>query len=189
MWKNFLLFFVISLALAGTALAGEPHNPVVQLHTSRGDIKVELFEKEAPVTVANFLAYATGGFYDGTIFHRVIAGFMIQGGGFTPAFQQKATRAPIANEASTTLKNSRGAIAMARTSAPDSATSQFFINLVDNAMLNRPYPDGYGYAVFGRVIQGMEVVDNIGAVKTGRQGDFQDVPVEQVRIISIKRVN
>jgi peptidyl-prolyl cis-trans isomerase A (cyclophilin A) len=168
------------------AVSAEAKNPLVVMETSMGTVKVELFEKEAPISVKNFLDYASSGFYSGTIFHRVINGFMIQGGGFTTEFKQKATQAPIKNEAANGLKNQRGTLAMARTGAPDSATSQFFINVVDNDMLNRPKPDGFGYAVFGKVVEGMDVVDKIKAVKTGFYRGFQDVPEQQVVIKSIK---
>lgn len=186
MLRKMFAAIVIVVMSAGLALAAGKHNPVVLMETSLGNMKIELFEKDAPVSVKNFLEYANGGFYNGTIFHRVIAGFMIQGGGFSTEFHQKPTRAPIKNEASNGLKNQRGTVAMARTGAPDSATAQFFINVVDNAMLNRPNPDGYGYAVFGKVIEGMDVVDRIKSVKTGMYHGFQDVPVEQVVIKSVK---
>ena len=154
------------------------------IETSMGSITLELDETKAPVTVKNFIDYAKAGHYDGTIFHRVIDGFMIQGGGFTPAMEQKKTRDPIKNEATNGLSNARGTIAMARTSVVDSATSQFFINLVDNAFLNfrAPTPQYYGYAVFGKVTEGMDVVDRIAKVKTGFAGPHQNVPVEPVVI-------
>jgi len=188
MFKKMLLIVVMVLVSVGIACAGGKKNPVVVMETSLGTVKMELFEKEAPISVKNFLDYADSGFYNGTIFHRVISGFMIQGGGFTTEFKQKPTKSPIKNEAANGLKNTRGTLAMARTGAPDSATSQFFINVVDNAMLNRPNPDGHGYAVFGKVVEGMDVVDKIRAVKTGFSRGFQDVPVEQVVIKSIKVV-
>jgi peptidyl-prolyl cis-trans isomerase A (cyclophilin A) len=151
-----------------------------------GDIKVELYEKEAPETVKNFLSYVNDKFYDGTIFHRVIAGFMIQGGGFTPDMQQKATKPPIKNESSNGLKNDTYTLAMARTSVPDSATSQFFINVKSNDFLNKASAqDGVGYAVFGKVIEGMDVVNKIEKVQTGRKGMHGDVPVEPVVINSV----
>ena len=154
------------------------------IETSMGSITLELDETKAPVTVKNFIDYAKAGHYDGTIFHRVIDGFMIQGGGFTPAMEQKKTRDPIKNEATNGLSNARGTIAMARTSVVDSATSQFFINLVDNAFLNfrAPTPQYYGYAVFGKVTEGMDVVDRIAKVRTGFAGPHQNVPVEPVVI-------
>ncbi len=149
-----------------------------------GKITLELDDAKAPITVKNFIDYAKSGHYNGTIFHRVIDGFMIQGGGFTPAMEQKKTRDPIKNEATNGLSNARGTIAMARTSVVDSATSQFFINLVDNAFLNfrAPTPQYYGYAVFGKVTEGMDVVDRIAKVRTGFAGPHQNVPVEPVVI-------
>ncbi|HWP93721.1 MAG TPA: peptidylprolyl isomerase [Thermodesulfobacteriota bacterium] len=155
--------------------------------TSLGDIKIELYPDKAPITVENFLSYAKDGFYNGTIFHRVIPGFMIQGGGFTPNMEQKPTKSPIKNEADNGLKNEPGTIAMARTSVVDSATSQFFINQVDNQFLNHGSRD-FGYAVFGKVVEGMDVVNKIAQVKTGRVGPFQDVPLEPVVIESVKIV-
>ncbi|MDR1646965.1 MAG: peptidyl-prolyl cis-trans isomerase [Zoogloeaceae bacterium] len=160
--------------------------PSVEIVTSKGRIVIALDAEKAPKTVENFLAYAKAGFYDGTIFHRVISGFMIQGGGFTPEMAQKAPRDPIENEAKNGLRNRRGAIAMARTSNPHSATSQFFINLVDNASLDYPSPDGWGYAVFGEVIEGMSVIDKIAQVATGRKNGHADVPIEPVRIQSVQ---
>ncbi|MBR4604200.1 MAG: peptidyl-prolyl cis-trans isomerase [Kiritimatiellae bacterium] len=154
------------------------------METSKGTITLELDEEKAPVTVANFVEYARAGHYDGTIFHRVIDGFMIQGGGFTKDMNQKPTRDPIRNEAANGLKNARGSIAMARTSVVDSATSQFFINLVDNDFLDfrNPTPSGFGYAVFGRVSDGLEIVDAIAKVKTGTRGRYENVPDETVLI-------
>ena len=159
--------------------------PTVILHTNFGAITVELFEDKAPQSVANFVQYARDGYYDGTLFHRVISNFMIQGGGFDTSFQQKLTRDPIENEADNGLGNERGTLAMARTNDPHSATSQFFINVTDNDFLNhRSKANGqtWGYAVFGRVIDGMDVVDAIRAVDTGRRGMHQDVPVDDVII-------
>ncbi len=159
---------------------------MVLLSTSMGDIKIELYENEAPETVKNFLRYVNDKFYDGTIFHRVIPGFMIQGGGFTETMQQKPTRPPIKNEAGNGLKNDTGTIAMARTAIPDSATSQFFINVKNNDFLNRDKAqDGVGYAVFGKVIEGMDVVRKIEQVPTGRKGMHADVPLEPVVIKSV----
>ena len=154
------------------------------MDTSMGTITLALDDEKAPETVANFVRYAKDGHYDGTIFHRVIDGFMIQGGGFTKDMNQKATREPIRNEAMNGLKNARGTIAMARTMVVDSATSQFFINLVDNGFLDfqSPTPQGFGYAVFGKVTDGMEVVDAIAKVKTGFAGPHQNVPEEAVVI-------
>ncbi|WP_408647826.1 peptidylprolyl isomerase [Xenophilus arseniciresistens] len=158
--------------------------PRVKLATSAGDIVLELAPAQAPKTVANFLQYVQDKHYDGTVFHRVIDGFMIQGGGFTPTLQQKPTRAPIALEASNGLRNDRGTIAMARTNVPDSATAQFFINVKNNDMLNASRPSGDGYAVFGKVVSGMEVVDKIRAVPTGVRNGMGDVPLEPVLIRS-----
>jgi len=155
---------------------------MIKLHTNHGTITLELDADKAPKSVANFLAYAKAGHYDGTIFHRVIDGFMIQGGGFEPGMKQKPTGEPVDNEANNGLKNERGSIAMARTSAPHSATAQFFINVADNGFLDYPGQDGWGYCVFGRVVDGMDVVDKIKNVKTGRSGFHQDVPVEDVII-------
>ena len=159
------------------------------IETDLGTIELELDEKKAPVTVKNFADYAKGGHYDGTIFHRVINGFMIQGGGFTANMDQKPTKEPIRNEAMNGLKNARGTIAMARTMVVDSATSQFFINLVDNDFLNfrAPTPQYYGYAVFGKVTDGMDVVDKIEKVPTTGRGGHQDVPVEPVIILKAYR--
>lgn len=161
-----------------------PTRPRVDLHTSKGLIVVELFADKAPKTVANFLDYVKSGFYDGTIFHRVIPGFVIQGGGFTAEMKQKDTRAPIPNEADNGLRNERGTLSMARTSDPASATSQFFVNLVNNRTLDHTSdtPAGWGYAVFGKVVQGMDVVDAIAQVPTGRQGPMTGVPVEPMVI-------
>ena len=154
------------------------------METSMGTITLELDDAKAPETVANFVQYAKDGHYDGTIFHRVIDGFMIQGGGFTKDLNQKETREPIRNEAMNGLKNLRGTIAMARTMVVDSATSQFFINLVDNSFLDfqNPTPQGFGYAVFGKVVDGMDVVDQIAKVKTGFSGPHQNVPEEAIVI-------
>ncbi|MBC3868708.1 MULTISPECIES: peptidylprolyl isomerase [Undibacterium] len=154
----------------------------VILTTNLGTIKIELNAEKAPKTVANFLAYVEAGHYAGTIFHRVIDGFMIQGGGFEPGMNQKETQAPIDNEANNGLKNERYSIAMARTGAPHSATAQFFINTANNSFLDYPGQDGWGYCVFGRVSEGTEIVDKIKSVKTSRSGMFQDVPVEDVVI-------
>lgn len=174
-----------------TGLLPEESHPMVIIRTSLGDIKLQLYPDKAPITVSNFLKYARDGFYNGTIFHRVIDEFMIQGGGFTSDMQQKPTRAPIRNEADNGLKNERGTIAMARTPQIHSATSQFFINVVDNDFLNHtaPTPQGYGYCVFGRVVEGMDVVDRIKAVPTTSMGPFQNVPVEPVEITSVEVSN
>ncbi|HRZ11613.1 MAG TPA: peptidylprolyl isomerase [Kiritimatiellia bacterium] len=163
--------------------------PRVKLQTSMGDIVLELDPAKAPLSVENFLKYVDDGHYNGTIFHRVINGFMIQGGGFTRNMQQKPTRGPVRNEADNGLKNARGTIAMARTSDPHSATAQFFISVVDNASLDHTSPDprGYGYCVFGRVVEGLDVVDKIKAVQTTQRGPFADVPAEPIEIVEAKR--
>jgi cyclophilin family peptidyl-prolyl cis-trans isomerase len=161
----------------------------VKLESSMGDIVIELNEKAAPVTVKNFLEYVKQGFYDGTIFHRVIPAFMIQGGGFTADMKQKQTRVPIVNEAANGLKNDRGTIAMARTSVPDSATCQFFINHKDNPSLNYIKGKSAGYAVFGKVVEGMDVVDAIASVKTTSKAGMDDVPVEPVVIKSARVIS
>ena len=162
---------------------------MVKLTTNHGVITLELDEKRAPDTVANFLQYVKSGFFDNTVFHRVIDGFMIQGGGFEPGMKQKDTDAPIQNEAKNGLKNDKYTLAMARTSAPHSATAQFFINTTNNGFLNNDQAqDGWGYAVFGKVVEGQEVVDAIGGVKTGRKGFHDDVPVEDIQIIKAEEV-
>lgn len=163
-------------------------NNVVKLQTSMGNIVIELNEQAAPVTVKNFLGYVQSGFYDGTIFHRVIPGFMIQGGGFTPKMVRKKTLDPIINEAKNGLGNKRGTLAMARTNNPNSATSQFFINHRDNDFLNYMDDNQPGYAVFGKVIEGMDVVDAIASVKTTTRDKMENVPVEPVEIVSAKIV-
>lgn len=164
-----------------------PGNPVAVISTSAGDITVELFKDLAPVSVENFLQYAREGFYEGTIFHRVKPEFMIQGGGFTPEMAEKPTRPPIQNEATNGLKNARGTIAMARTRALRSATSQFYINVVDNRRLDHTgySPEDFGYAVFGRVLTGMEVVDKIAAAPTGTKDGHEDVPTTPVLITKV----
>ena len=158
------------------------HN-MVKLHTNHGDITIELDAEKAPETVKNFLSYTNSGFYDGTIFHRVIDNFMIQGGGFEPGMKQKKVNAPIKNEAANGLKNDNYTVAMARTGDPHSATAQFFINTTDNGFLNYPGQDGWGYALICKGVEGKEVVDAIGKVKTGNRSGFQNVPVEDVIII------
>ena len=189
---------LLALLTLGTMLSAGPvsgqdaGNPVVVIRTSLGDIQVELFEQQAPGTVANFLQYARDGHYDGTVFHRVISHFMIQGGGFTADMQQKPTREPIRNEANNGLSNQRGTIAMARTPDPHSATSQFFINTQDNPNLDFTGEEssrGWGYTVFGRVVDGMDVVDEIRFVETGPRLNHQDVPVEPVVIESVDVVD
>ena len=164
-------------------------NPLVLIETSSGEILIELFPDKAPKTVENFLAYVDDGFYDNTIFHRVIKGFMIQGGGYGPRMDEKPTRAPVENEADNGLLNDRGTVAMARTSDPHSASAQFFINLVDNAFLNHTEKDanGWGYCVFGRVSEGMEAADAIAKVKTGARGMHDDMPEDMVLIASAGR--
>ncbi len=180
--------FLSLCILSSSAFAA--NRPVVVLHTSMGDIKIALNSEKAPKSVDNFLAYAKAGNYDGTIFHRVISSFMIQGGGYTPDLKKKGTNAPIQNEADNGLKNKRGTIAMARTMDPHSATSQFFINVVDNNMLNyKTKKDGrtWGYAVFGEVIEGLEVVDDIRFVETAAKAPLpSDVPVESVVIKTVE---
>jgi peptidyl-prolyl cis-trans isomerase B (cyclophilin B) len=170
--------------MAETEQAG---NPVVTLSTNMGDIRIELNADKAPITTQNFLEYIKDGFYDGLIFHRVIPGFMIQGGGFDAQMKQKKTKSPIKNEAANGLKNTIGTIAMARTNVVDSATAQFFINVKDNDFLNHrgTAPDGFGYAVFGQVTEGMEVVHAIEKVRTSNRGMHQDVPLEAVVINSM----
>jgi peptidyl-prolyl cis-trans isomerase B (cyclophilin B) len=186
---EFMKIAIISAltVLAAVASAAGAANPKVILDTTKGQITIELYPEKAPATVQNFLAYVDAGFYNGTIFHRVIPGFMIQGGGFTSDMQHKPTRPSIQIESDNGLKNLRGTIAMARTQDPNSATAQFFINSVDNTSLNftAKTVQGWGYAVFGKVVQGMEVVDEISKVKTGAR----DVPVDPVVINTAKRAN
>ena len=160
---------------------------MIRFETSHGAFTVELFPKEAPVTVENFLKYVDDGFFDGTIFHRIVPGFVIQGGGLTAEFANKKTRAAIRNEAKNGLKNTRGSLSMARTSDINSATSQFFVNLKDNGFLDHG-PRDYGYAVFGRVSDGMEVIDKIAGVGTGTRKGYQDAPLEDVVIVSARRL-
>lgn len=177
--------FAAGATLALAALSSQAA-PTVEMQTSMGAIVIELDAEKAPLTVKNFLQYANDGFYNGTIFHRVIEGFMIQGGGFTKDMGEKPTGAQIPNEAKNGLKNQRGTISMARRAEPHSATAQFFINHKDNDALDYPSRDGWGYAVFGKVTQGLDVVDKIAKVRTGNRGMFQDVPVEPVVIQSVK---
>jgi peptidyl-prolyl cis-trans isomerase B (cyclophilin B) len=161
----------------------------VKMTTSAGELRIELDDAKAPISTANFLSYVNKGFYDGTIFHRVIKNFMVQGGGFESGMTQKPTDATIQNEAKNGLKNDKYTLAMARTSAPHSASSQFFINTTNNGFLNNDQAqDGWGYAVFGKVVQGQEVVDAIAAVKTGRKGPYDDVPLEDVKIVKAEEV-
>jgi peptidyl-prolyl cis-trans isomerase A (cyclophilin A) len=176
-------FFMVLLVGAAMAAPAAAANPRVRFETSKGAFVVELEQAKAPITVGNFLEYVKSGFFDGTIFHRVIPGFMVQGGGFTADMQQKPTREPIVNESANGLANKRGTIAMARTADPNSASSQFFVNLVDNGFLDKASArDGVGYCVFGKVVDGMSVVDAIAAVKTGDVGGFQNVPLQPVVI-------
>lgn len=192
MYRVFLVLIVGILSLTSRGFSAteeakpmEKHkNPIVILKTSEGYIKLELYQDQAPATVSNFLRYVNDGSYNDTIFHRVIPGFMIQGGGFTVDFKQKPTGAPIKNEADNGLKNLKGTIAMARTSDPNSATSQFFINTADNAFLDfkNASPSGWGYAVFGKVISGMDVVEKIQKAKTGNYEAHRDVPINPIII-------
>jgi cyclophilin family peptidyl-prolyl cis-trans isomerase len=188
--KRFIIAIGLMLALSAAFTSQAWAEQVnVLMQTNQGDIKLALDKDKAPITVDNFVSYANEGFYDGTIFHRVIPGFMIQGGGFTPEMQKKETHEPIQNEAKNGLKNNRGSIAMARTPPPHTATAQFFINLKDNAFLDYPGQDGWGYAVFGEVTEGMEVVDKIAAQPTGVKNRMRDVPqtpvvIEKVTILS-----
>lgn len=188
--KMFMILGISLLGLAMFAFAAddaEGAEPVVvTMETSAGTITLELYPESAPVTVKNFVSYVEDGHFNDTVFHRVIPGFMIQGGGFTADMDQKPTKAPIVNEAENGLKNNKGTIAMARTMDVNSASSQFFINLVDNSFLNfrDATPSGYGYCVFGRVTDGMDVVEKIGATKTGSRGVHQDVPVTPITITS-----
>ena len=180
------VFVIIASAftIVTTVLTAKGDNMSVKLKTNYGDIVIELDAKKAPISTENFLEYVKSGFYNGTIFHRVIPGFMIQGGGFTQDMKQKATRANIKNEADNGLRNERGTIAMARTHVPDSASSQFFINLVDNHFrdFKSKTPNGWGYSVFGKVVSGMDVVDKIATVQTGIRNGHQDVPTKNVII-------
>jgi peptidyl-prolyl cis-trans isomerase B (cyclophilin B) len=183
LYRHLAPLFFASFSLAANAEGNAA--PQVKLETSMGDIVIELNQAKAPNTVANFISYVEDGFYNGTIFHRVIENFMVQGGGFDESFQQKSTKAPIENEADNGLSNKRGSIAMARTNDPHSATAQFFINTVDNDFLDfrGKAPSGWGYAVFGEVVEGMDVVDKIRQVETTMRGPHQDVPAENIVII------
>ena len=174
------------LALGLCTFAAHAANPQVELKTSQGDIVLELNDELAPRTVANFVQYVKSGHYDGTVFHRVISGFMIQGGGLDKALNEKATRAPVENEARNGLRNEPGTVAMARTSAPHSATTQFFINVSNNDFLDHPGQDGWGYAVFGKVVKGMDVVQKIAGLPTRSVGAHGNVPVEPVVIESAR---
>jgi cyclophilin family peptidyl-prolyl cis-trans isomerase len=196
-WRSVLMGMAVAvpvavIGLSGPAPAAGKGNPMVVISTSLGDIKVELYADKAPVTVKNFLDYAKAGYFNGTVFHRVIPGFMIQGGGLTPDMQDKreGQKPAIKNESDNGLKNETGTLAMARTSAPDSATSQFFINVKDNGFLNKESSaDKVGYAVFGKVVDGMDVVKKIEQVKTATKGPHQNVPVDPVTIKSVKVVS
>jgi cyclophilin family peptidyl-prolyl cis-trans isomerase len=191
--KKWMVAGLLAFVVSGAPVQGAEQNaalPRVELNTSMGVIVIELYPERAPQTTANFLAYVEAGFYDGTVFHRVIPSFMIQGGGFTAEMQQKATRPPVPNEADNRIKNERGTVAMARTPDPHSATSQFFINTVDNDFLNfkGKDPRGWGYAVFGRVAQGMDTVDAITGVPTGVFKGHRDVPLRPVVIVKARRL-
>jgi cyclophilin family peptidyl-prolyl cis-trans isomerase len=190
-WMTLLGLLAVFTGISSAAPAAGKGNPMVVLSTSMGDIKIELYPDKAPITVKNFLDYAKAGYYDGTTFHRVIPSFMIQGGGMTADMQEKkGARPPIKNESDNGLKNETGTVAMARTSVPDSATSQFFINVKDNSFLNRESaPDKVGYAVFGKVVEGMDVVKKIEQAKTASKGPHQNVPVDAVVIKSAKVVS
>lgn len=197
MKKTLIACFLIILCSYCYAMGGNPPKEgevmakgnVVVMETSKGKMRIELYADKAPGTVKNFLSYVDSGFYNGTIFHRVIPGFMIQGGGFESGMKEKLALAPIKNEACAVLSNDKGTIAMARTSVVDSATSQFFINVADNGALNHrdETQQGYGYCVFGKVLEGMNVADEISTVRTQSVGYFDDVPVDDVVIISVKR--
>lgn len=186
MFAKTLALAALLLAFAATSLHAAEDTPVVRMDTSLGTVLLALDAKAAPATVANFLAYVDKGFFNGTVFHRVIPGFMVQGGGYEQSMLHKTGMPPIKLETAAGLPNDRGTVAMARTSDPDSATSQFFINLVDNAFLN-PGPGNPGYAVFGKVLRGMEVVDAIAKVKTETRGGMKDVPVTPVVITKMSR--
>jgi len=183
--SQFLVLCAALILFTGCNAMSESKNPVVTLETTKGNIIIELYPEKAPETVANFIQYVQDGFYDGTIFHRVIPNFMVQGGGFTDDMSEKSTREPIKNEANNGLANENGTIAMARTPNPHSASSQFFINVKDNAFLDfqNETPNGWGYCVFGKVTEGMDVVNSIVAVPTGNHGMHQDVPVEPIIIM------
>lgn len=190
-----LAALLLPAAPAALAQEGEPSsapaNPRIRLETSKGSFTLELYPEKAPLTVENFLGYVDSGQYEGTIFHRVIPDFMVQGGGFTEDLTQKPTGPPVRNEADNGLSNDRGTVAMARTSNPHSATAQFFVNLIDNDYLNHTAPDfnRYGYTVFGRVVEGMDVVDAISKVPTTTRGPYQNLPVEPVVIRTVKRLD
>lgn len=181
--KTLVSTLVLTMASTLTTAA-----TLVSFKTSQGDIQIELFDKEAPISAKNFADYAKSGFYNGTIFHRIIPGFVVQGGGFTSAMVQKPTKAPIKNEADNGILNTRGTLSMARTQAVNSATSQFFINLVDNKSLDQG-AQGYGYAVFGKVVKGLDIVDKMAKQPTSRNGYHDDVPVKPIVILSATVTN
>ncbi len=188
--KKFLLLALLALSFGAHAAGPTKANPQVRITTNMGVIEAELYADKAPLTVKNFLSYVERGYYNGTIFHRVIPGFMIQGGGFVPGLKQKSTGVPVKNEADNGLKNLAGTLAMARTPDPHSASAQFFINTVDNAMLDhRDKSDrGWGYAVFGKVAKGMEVVKKIGSTQTRTVGPFENVPTYDVVIEKVEKI-
>jgi cyclophilin family peptidyl-prolyl cis-trans isomerase len=190
MYKAFMIISVAAAFIAVAAIPLQAANPRVLMKTSKGDITIELFQDKAPLSVKNFLSYVEDRYYDGLIFHRVIKGFMIQGGGMTPDMHEKSSKPPIKNEASNRVNNDRGTLAMARTMDIDSATCQFFINLVANDFLNHVPndPEKFGYAVFGKVAAGMDVVDAIASVPTGTKSGHRDVPREPVTILSVTRI-
>lgn len=187
----YILFCIVFLCACNKETPSQPGNkvanPIITIRTNLGDIEVELLQNKAPETVQNFLQYAKDGHYTGTIFHRVIDGFMIQGGGYTADFKEKKTRSPVRNEADNRVSNKRGTLAMARTSDIHSATGQFFINVADNDFLNyrNPTPSGFGYCVFGEVTKGMDIVDKIKKVKTGSEKGHQDVPLQSIKILEV----
>ena len=186
--RNIIALLTATALIAGCSTMKMERKPImITIKTSMGEIKAELFPDKAPETVKNFLQYVTDKHFDGTVFHRVIPGFMVQGGGFTKSFEQKETRAPVINEATNGLKNTRGTLAMARTAVINSASSQFFVNVADNGFLNHTDTSmqGFGYCVFGKVTQGMDVVDKIVSVKRGNRGPHDDVPLQDIVIESI----
>ena len=189
--RNLALVAVVQFALVATGHSQTQENPMLKMTTNYGAIEIELFTNEAPISTANFLDYVDSGFFDGLIFHRVIPGFVIQGGGFEPGLKHKSPNSPIQNEADNGLKNERGTLSMARTSDPHSATSQFFISLKDNDFLDHKGKDanGWGYAVFGKVVSGMDVVDKIAETETADSQGHQDVPKEDVVMEKVERTN
>ena len=189
--RNLALATLLQFALVAAGHSQTQENPMLKMTTNHGSIEIELFAEEAPITTANFLEYVDNGFFDGLIFHRVIPGFVIQGGGFEPGLNHKTPNSPIQNEADNGLKNERGTLSMARTNDPQSATSQFFISVRDNDFLDHKgkNADGWGYAVFGKVVSGMDVVDKIALTETGDAGGHQDVPTEDAVIEKVERIN